>query len=45
MADNTGLVIKALSNDLNDLHKLQTDIWKVFRKAETGMEIPQLRMY
>lgn len=45
MADNNGLVIKTLSNDLNDLHQVQTDIWKVFRKTETGMEIPMLRMY
>ena len=45
MANNRGLVIKALSKDLNDLQKLQGEIWKVFRKTETGMEVPDLRMY
>ncbi len=45
MANNRGLVIKALSNDLNDLQKLQGEIWKVFRKTETGLEVPELRMY
>jgi urease accessory protein len=45
MANNKGLIIKALSNDLNDLKKLQLDIWKVFRKTETGMDVPELRMY
>ena len=45
MADDNGLTIKALSNDLNDLQQLQGDIWKVFRKTETGMEVPKLRIY
>ncbi len=45
MAKNKGLIVKALSNDLNDLKELQDNIWKVFRKAETGMEVPNLRMY
>jgi urease accessory protein len=45
MANDKGLTIKALSNDLNDLKQLQGDIWKVFRKTETGMEAPVLRMY
>lgn len=45
MANDDGLIIKALSNDLNDLKKLQGAIWKVFRKTETGMEVPELRMY
>ncbi len=45
MANNRGLIIKALSKDLNDLEKLQGEIWKVFRKAETGMAVPSLRMY
>jgi hypothetical protein len=45
MANNTGLVFKALSNDLNDLQRLQGEIWKIFRKTETGMEVPSLRMY
>ena len=45
MANGKGLVIKALSNDLADLKKLQLGIWRVFRKTETGMEVPDLRMY
>ncbi len=45
MANNKGLIIKALSNDLNDLKKIQSGLWKVFRKTETGMEVPELRMY
>lgn len=45
MASNMGLTIKALSNDLNDLKQLQGEIWRVFRKTETGMEVPELRMY
>ena len=45
MANNKGLTIKALSNDLNDLKHLQSEIWKIFRKTETGMEVPELRMY
>jgi urease accessory protein len=45
MANNKGLIVKALSNDLNDLKELQDNIWKIFRKAETGMEAPNLRMY
>jgi urease accessory protein len=45
MANDMGLTIKALSNDLNDLKQLQGEIWKVFRKTETGMEVPELRMY
>lgn len=45
MAKNKGLTVKALSNDLNDLQQLQGEIWKVFRKIETGMEVPMLRMY
>ena len=45
MVDNKGLIIKALANDLNNLKQLQFDIWKVFRKTETGMDVPDLRMY
>ncbi len=45
MVDNKGLIIKALANDLNDLKKLQLNIWKIFRKSETGMDVPELRMY
>jgi urease accessory protein len=45
MANNKGLIIKALSNDLNDLKKFQLNTWKVFRKNETGVEVPELRIY
>jgi urease accessory protein len=45
MAEKRGLTIKALSNDLNDLQKNQTEIWRIFRKTEAGTEVPQLRMY
>lgn len=45
MANDKGLTIKSLSNDLNELKQLQGEIWKVFRKTETGMEVPELRMY
>lgn len=45
MANDIGFTIKALSNDLNDLKKLQGEIWRVFRKTEEGMEVPELRMY
>jgi urease accessory protein len=45
MAGKRGLTIKALSNDLNDLREIQTEIWGFFRKTEAGTEVPQLRMY
>ncbi len=45
MTNNKGLTFKALSTDLNDLKKLQSKIWGIFRKTETGMEVPELRMY
>lgn len=45
MPNNSGLVIKALSNDLIDLKQIQMKIWKVFRETETGMEVADLRMY
>jgi urease accessory protein len=45
MANNEGLTIKALANDLNVLKQVQLKIWKVFRKTETGTEVPELRMY
>ncbi len=45
MSNKKGITIKALSMDLNDLKKLQSRIWQIFRKTETGMEVPELRMY
>jgi urease accessory protein len=45
MAEKRGLTIKALSNDLNDLRKIQTELWSIWRKTEAGTQVPQLRMY
>ena len=45
MANNQGLVIKALANDLSELKKIQLSIWKLFRRTETGMDVPELRIY
>lgn len=45
MANNQGLVIKALANDLSDLKNIQLNLWKLFRKTETGLEVPELRIY
>lgn len=45
MAEKRGLTIKALSNDLNDLRKIQTEIWRIWRETEVGTQVPQLRMY
>jgi urease accessory protein len=45
MPNKKGLVVKALSNDLIDLKQMQVKIWEVFRETETGMEVPDLRMY
>ena len=45
MAEKRGLTIKVLSNDLNDLRKIQTEIWRIWRKTEAGTQVPQLRMY
>lgn len=40
-----GMVIKALSKDLDILKKFQHNIWNTFRKMEVGQEVPPLRMY
>jgi urease accessory protein len=40
-----GTVVKALSNDLDDLRQLQLDIWHHFRQVEYGTKAPDLRMY
>jgi urease accessory protein len=45
MAEKRGITIKALSNDLNNLRKTQTMLWRLFRKNEVGTPIPDLRMY
>jgi urease accessory protein len=40
-----GLVVKALSDELENLKKMQLDLWKLFRKTECGTGVPDLRMY
>jgi urease accessory protein len=40
-----GYVIKALSDNLEELRELQLKLWSVFREHETGAPAPQLRMY
>ncbi|HVP16257.1 MAG TPA: urease accessory protein UreD [candidate division Zixibacteria bacterium] len=40
-----GIVIKALSNSLDDLKNFQLGLWRLFRKTETGTEVPELRIY
>ena len=45
MPYGNGLVIRALSDDLDQLKKFQLNIWKNFRMRETNKEVPFLRMY
>ncbi len=45
MPHHSGLVIKALSNDLDDLRHLQLGLWDLFRRTEVGFPAPPLRMY
>jgi urease accessory protein len=45
MPYQNGVVIKALSNNLEELKTLQLKIWSVFREQETGTGVPDLRMY
>ncbi|HUH78666.1 MAG TPA: urease accessory protein UreD [Methanoregula sp.] len=45
MPYGSGYVIKALSDNLEELRELQLKIWSVFREHETGAPAPQLRMY
>lgn len=40
-----GIVIKALSKDLDLLKRFQHRVWNTFRNAEAGNDIPHLRMY
>ena len=40
-----GVVVKALSDNLDELKQFQLRLWAVFRKMETGTEIPSLRIY
>jgi len=45
MPYGSGVVIKALSDNLEELKTLQLKIWSVFREHETGTSAPLLRMY
>ncbi len=45
MPYNSGLIVKALSSDLETLKRLQLSLWRHFRKAELGAGTPELRMY
>jgi urease accessory protein len=45
MPYKNGIVIKALSDSLDDLKRFQLNLWRVFRKAEVGTEVPSLRIY
>jgi len=45
MPYGSGVVIKALSDNLEELKALQLKIWSVFREHETGTGVPELRMY
>ena len=41
---SSGIVVKALSNDMDDLKEFQLDLWNMFRSSETGKPAPNLRM-
>ncbi len=45
MPYHSGIVVKALSNNLDELQKFQIDLWGIFRKVEVGTEAPFLRIY
>lgn len=45
MPYDSGLIVKALSSDLETLKSLQLSLWRLFRKTEFGTGTPELRMY
>ncbi len=45
MPYDSGLVVKALSSDLETLKGFQLSLWRHFRKTEFGTGTPELRMY
>ncbi len=45
MPGRRGLVVKALSDSLEDLKAFQLRLWGIFRREEAGTEVPPLRMY
>ena len=45
MPYDNGLIVKALSLDLETLKALQLSLWRHFRKTEFGTDTPELRMY
>lgn len=45
MPYQSGFVVKALSDNLDELKEFQLHLWATFRKAETGTGVPSLRIY
>lgn len=45
MPYDRGVVVKALSDNLDELKQFQLRLWAIFRKVETGAEVPSLRIY
>jgi urease accessory protein UreH len=45
MPYDCGLILKALSDDLEVLKKIQLSLWSLFRGVELGTKAPDLRMY
>ncbi len=45
MPYDSGVIVKALSSDLEMLKGLQLSLWRVFRQTEFGTATPELRMY
>ena len=44
MSNDGGIIVKALSNDLEELRAMQLKIWDLFRRTEVGTPAPDLRM-
>ena len=45
MPYQNGVIIKVLSSNLDELKRFQLQLWRIFRKTETGTEVPELRIY
>jgi len=45
MPFKSGIIVNALGNSVCGLKKIQNAVWKIFRKTETGTDVPELRMY
>lgn len=44
MPNGSGIVVKALGDDLDELRHFQLRLWDLFRRVETGTPAPDLRM-